>query len=128
MILIDTSVVIDYARGKDTKLVALVPTLSLAICGVVRAELLNGARDAKHRATLITMLATFQRIPIPEPLWDTVGDNLAILRAKGITLPLPDVVIATLGIENDLEVWSRDPHFSMMQGALPRLKLFQEPP
>ncbi len=27
MILVDTSVVIDYARGKDPKLIALLPTL-----------------------------------------------------------------------------------------------------
>jgi hypothetical protein len=41
---------------------------------------------------------------------------------------LADAVIATLGIENDVEVWARDPHFPMMQQNLPRLKLFQEPP
>ena len=128
MILVDTSVVIDYTRGKDAKLVALLPTLSVAICGPVRAELVGGARDARHRVTLTTLLATFQHVPIPESLWDTVGDNLAILRTSGITVPLPDAVIATVGIENDIDVWSRDPHFPLMQKALPRLKLFQEPP
>ena len=51
MILVDTTIVIDYARAKDAKLVALVPTLPVAVCGVVRAELLCGARDAKHRAS-----------------------------------------------------------------------------
>jgi predicted nucleic acid-binding protein len=35
---------------------------------------------------------------------------------------------AQLGIENDLEVWARDPHFSAMQKILPKLKLFAEPP
>jgi predicted nucleic acid-binding protein len=128
VILVDTTVVIDYTRGKDAKLVALLPTLSVAVCGVVRAELLSGARDPRHRAMLATMLATFRDIPIPEPLWDRVGDNLALLRASGITVPLSDVVIATVGIENNIEIWSRDPHFPLMQKALPLLKLFQEPP
>jgi len=128
VILIDTTVVIDYARGKDVKLVALLPTLAVAICGVVRAELLCGARDPRHRAILSTLLATFHQVPIPESLWDIVGDNLAALRSNGITVPFPDVVIATIAIENDLELWTRDTHFPMMQNVLPKLKLFVEPP
>lgn len=68
MILVDTSVLIDYARGKDVSLIALVPTLPLAVCGIVRAELLCGARDPKHRANLMTLLATFYQVPISELL------------------------------------------------------------
>jgi predicted nucleic acid-binding protein len=45
MILADTSVVIDYAKGRDAKLVALLSTLAAALCGVTRAEVLCGARD-----------------------------------------------------------------------------------
>lgn len=128
MILVDTTVVIDYARGKDAKLVAFLPTLPVAVCGVVRAELLCGARDANHRTSLLTLLAPFQHVAIPDTLWDIVGDNLAALRSKGITVPFPDAVIATLGIEKNIEVWARDPHFPTMQKVLPALKLFQEPP
>ena len=128
MILVDTSVVIDYARGKDAKLVSLVPSLPLAVCGIVRAELLCGARDPKHRTDLLTLLATFSHLPILDTLWDTLGDNLATLRSRGITVPFSDAAIATLGIENDMEVWARDPHFRTMQKVLTRLKLFVEPP
>ena len=65
MILVDTSVVIDFARGKDAKLVAHLPTLPVAVCGLVRAELLCGTRDPKHRADLLTLLATFNHLAIP---------------------------------------------------------------
>jgi predicted nucleic acid-binding protein len=128
MILLDTSVVIDYARGKDAKLAAHLPTVAAAVCGIVRAELLCGARDPKHRANLLTLLATFNRLAIADSIWDAVGDNLAVLRSKGITVPFPDAAIATLGIENDLEVWARDAHFPTMQMVLPALRLYQEPP
>jgi predicted nucleic acid-binding protein len=128
VILLDTTVVIDYARGKDAKLAAYLSTVSAAVCGVVRSEFLCGARDAKHRGDLLTLLATFYQISTPEGLWDAVGDNLAVLRRSGVTVPFPDGVIATIGIENDLEVWARDPHFPIMQKHLPALKLFQEPP
>ena len=45
-----------------------------------------------------------------------------------IVASLPDAVIATVGLANDIEVWARDPHFPMMQLILPALKLYQEPP
>ena len=128
MILVDTGVVIDYTRGKDAKLRALVQIKPVAVCGVVRAEFLCGARDRADRAKLLLELAAFQHIQTPESAWDTVGDNLAQLRRHGLTVPFPDALIATLGIENDIEVWARDPHFRMMQKVLPALKLFQEPP
>jgi len=128
MILVDTSVVIDYTRGRDPKLQALVQTKPVAICGVVRAEILCGARNAADRSKLLVELAPFQSVPIPESVWDVIGANLAELRRHGLTVPFADAVIPTLGIENDIEVWARDPHFPMMRNILPRLKLFQEPP
>lgn len=128
MILVDSSVVIDYTRGKDLKLRALLPTKPVALCGVVRAEVLSGARNPADRSKLLAELSAFQHVPTPETLWDSVGDNLAALRAKEINVPLPDGVIASLAIDNNIEVWARDVHFPIMQRVLPRLKLFQEPP
>ncbi len=128
MILVDTSVVIDWSQGKDARLRALMLSLPAAVCGVTQAEFLHGSRDPAHRQKLLTDLATFQFVPMPDTLWITVGDNLAALRRRGFTVPLPDAVIATLGIEHDIEVWSRDPHFPTMQKVLTQLKLFQEPP
>jgi len=127
VILVDTSIVIDYARGKDAKLIALLPTLSAAICGIVRAELLCGARSPAHRANLLALLAVFPHLPIPEPLWDTIGDHLASLRTAGITVPFADVVIATVAMANGLELWTRDAQFAHIQKVLPALQLFQEP-
>ena len=70
---------------------------------------------------------SFHQLPIPETLWDVVGDNLATLRARGLTVPLADMVIAALAMENDLEAWSSDPHFTAIQRFLPKLKLYQPP-
>jgi predicted nucleic acid-binding protein len=65
---------------------------------------------------------------IPESLWDDVGDNLAALRAAGITVPFADAVIATVAIANGVELWTRDHQFTLMQTVLTSLRLFQEPP
>jgi predicted nucleic acid-binding protein len=128
MILIDASVIIDWADRKDAKLRALIPSLPVAVCGVTQAEVLHGSRDGAHRKRLINDLSTFTFVSIQDNHWISIGDNLAALRSNGITVPFPDAVVATLGIEFGFEVWARDPHFPAMQKALPHLNLFQEPP
>jgi predicted nucleic acid-binding protein len=128
MVLVDTTVMVDWLRGRDARLSKLLPTLPVAICGVTRAEILHGARDPAHRTRLLAQLAGFPLVPIPDPLWTAVGDNLAILRSRGVTVPFQDAVIASLALVNDIEVWARDRHFPDIQLVIPTLKLFQEPP
>jgi predicted nucleic acid-binding protein len=128
MILVDTSVVIDWSQGKDAKLRVLMPSLPVAVCGVTQAELLHGSRDPAHRQKLLTDLAAFQFVPMPDALWIPVGDNLAALRSNGITVPFQDVAIATVAIESDIELWTRDAQFPLIQTVLPRLRLFPDPP
>jgi predicted nucleic acid-binding protein len=128
MILTDTSVIIDYLRGQDAKLLALVPSLPLALPGLVRAELLCGANSPKQRTVIEATLNSFIQVPFPEPLWDQVGDLLALLRTTGLTVPFQDVLVATLGVHLDVEVWTRDRHYPDIQKRLRSLRLFQEPP
>jgi predicted nucleic acid-binding protein len=128
MILVDTSVVIDLSRGKDAKLLAILPTLPTAVCGITRAEVLRGARSTTHRLDFHTLLAPFRILTIPDLLWDQIGDNLAALRRSGIAVPFQDITIATTGIYHGVEVWTRDKQFRLMQTVLTQLKLFQEPP
>jgi len=127
MILTDSSVIIDHASGKDAKLSVLMPTLPVAICGVVRAEVLGGARSPKERRTLHGMLGAFRQVATPEPVWDLVGDHRAKLRSKGVSVPFTDVVIAALAMDLDVEVWTRDKQFILIQQVLPALRLYQEP-
>lgn len=128
MILVDSTVVIDFARGNDAKLQSLFLSLNLAVCGIVRAETLAGVRSTADRGKLLAILNALGQVSIPETIWEKVGDNLRELRRNGLTLPFPDVVIATLGIENQVEVWTRDRHYPAMQKVLPILQLYQEPP
>jgi predicted nucleic acid-binding protein len=128
MIVVDTSVLIDFQRTRDPKLKKLFASLPVAICGATRAEILHGARNPGNRRNLLTFLNSFQQVSIPDNIWDPVGDHLASLRAAGLTIPFPDVVIITVGISNGIEVWARDKHFADVQKVLPALKLFQEPP
>ena len=128
MILADTSVIVDCLRGKDLKLQALIPLLPVAVCGVTRAEVLCGSRDAAHRQKLLAILAALQAVPIPEAIWTEVGDNWATLRVGGVTVPFQDLLIASVAIVNAIELWTRDIHFGHIQRILPALHLYREPP
>ena len=128
MILADTSIVVALLRTRDPRLRGLVVAHDGAVCGVTRAEILHGTRDAKHRQQLLTALSLFQHVPIPDSLWDSVGDHLAALRAAGVTIPFADAILAAVAIANNIELWSHDAHFALVQRVLTQLQLFQEPP
>lgn len=127
MILIDSTVLVDYLRKKDKKLLGLMKAHDGAICGIVRAEILHGAHDIKHRRRLLAALNTLTQVTIPDSMWDFVGDNLATLRSQGVTVPFNDAALATLALSLEIELWARDKHFPDIQKVLPKLKLFQEP-
>jgi predicted nucleic acid-binding protein len=119
MILIDTSVLVDYIRTKDALLLRKMQHHGGAVCGVVRAELLAGSKNPRDRARLTLLLDSFQAIDTPETLCVTIGDHAALLRARGVNIPLPDAIIATIATTANVELWSRDAHFILAQPFLP---------
>ncbi|MBR1614641.1 MAG: hypothetical protein IJ673_04090 [Treponema sp.] len=44
MILADTNIMVDYFRSRNSDLAVKVDSLSIALCGPARAEILQGAR------------------------------------------------------------------------------------
>lgn len=128
MILVDTSVVIGYLRSADPAVLALFIARDAAICGISRARVLHGAQSPRDRANLIRSLDGFGQLAIPEALWDEVGDNLVTLRRRGVNVPFADFVVATAAVYYDIELWSLDKHFALVQRVLPALRLFRPPP
>jgi predicted nucleic acid-binding protein len=128
MILVDTSVLIDALRKADPKLRAIFASIQPAICGVIKAEVLHGAQDTKHWNKLNKSLSAFPNVSFLESLWEDLGRHLFTLRTNGVSAPFNDVMIATLAMHNNLEVWARDTHYALMQQVLPALRLYHEPP
>jgi predicted nucleic acid-binding protein len=128
MILLDSTVVIGYLRVPTSRLRTLFQRLKPAISGVTRAEVLHGARDSAHLGVLTTAVDQFAQHPTPADIWDDLGTNMCSLRLRGITVPFPDALIATLAIRADMELWTYDNHFRVIQSVLPLLRLFSEPP
>ena len=128
MILIDASIIIEYLRAQNENLLSVIHTNHAAICGVTRAEVLSGARHVKHRRRLVKLLDSVDQIVFVDSFWDKVGDHIAELRTKGVTVPFPDAVLSTLGLSLQIEIWSRDEHYLHIQRVFPKLRLFHDQP
>ena len=117
MILVDSSVWIDYFRSADTPQVALLDSLLgrslLAVGDLIAAEVLQGVRDEREFKWVKKTLDAFEHI-------DLAGYDLAVkasgnyrsLRAMGITIRKTiDTVIATRCIEDGLTLLHADRDF-----------------
>lgn len=117
MILVDSSVWIDYFRSADTPQVALLDSLlgrtPLAIGDLIAAEVLQGVRDDREFKLVKQTLEAFDHI-------DLVGYDVAVkaalnyrtLRAMGITIrKTMDALIATRCIEDRLTLLHADRDF-----------------
>ena len=124
MILVDTSVIIEFWRRPAEKLKYVFENNEIVISGITKAELLYGARNKKDFAEIKNALSVFQAVSISESIWSRLGKNLFTLKQRGITVPFQDALIATIAIDEDLELWAYDKHYPMIKNILTDLRLF----
>ena len=125
-VLPDTNVFIKYWEERDGSAEELEKMFSeeeIVVCGVVRAELLHGAVSDKHLKSMSAMLDAFEEADLEKADWQFLGENMYRLRTHGVTVPLADVIIATVAIKNRITVWTHDNHFKLMQDVLQDLQI-----
>ncbi|GAB6041558.1 type II toxin-antitoxin system VapC family toxin [Endothiovibrio diazotrophicus] len=91
MILVDTSVWIDFFLDRDTPAAAALEAMihdgeHLALCGVVLTEILQGIRDERAYGLTRERLEPLIRLPMPEPVFLRAADIYRSLRKRGITI------------------------------------------
>lgn len=126
MILTDTNIFIDYFRNQNKSFNEKFDSLEIGICGIVKSELLHGARTDDEADNMIKTFSSFELITIDEYDWEFSGLMLQTIRSQGFTMPVTDVLIAYLGIKYDIPVWTKDHHFKIIQSIYPELKLYEE--
>ncbi|MEA5516794.1 PIN domain nuclease [Nodularia sp. UHCC 0506] len=117
MILVDSSVWIDYFNGRETpetnKLDGLLGVEPLAIGDLILTEVLQGFRsDTDYRTAnkLLTSLTIFEMLGVNFALKSV--DNYRFLRKGGITIrKTADVIIATFCIETQNSLLFSDKDF-----------------
>lgn len=117
MILVDSSVWIDYFRSADTPQVVLLDSLlgrsPLAVGDLIAAEVLQGIRDEKEFRLVKKTLEAFDHIDLAGyDLAVKASENYRALRAMGITIRKTiDTLIATRCIEDGLTLLHADKDF-----------------
>jgi len=117
MILVDTSVWIDYFNGVDNPhtdlLDASIVQGAVAMGDLIFLEILQGIRnDKQYRQTQQSLLALNQYEMFGRGMASKCADNYRALRKKGITVrKTADVIIATFCIDRELPLLFLDRDF-----------------
>ena len=117
MILVDSSVWIDYFRSADTPQVALLDSFfgrsPLAVGDLIAAEVLQGVRDEREFKWVKKTLDAFEHIDLAGyDLAVKASENYRSLRAVGVTIRKTiDTLIATRCIEDGLTLLHADRDF-----------------
>jgi hypothetical protein len=124
MVIVDTSVWLQalnvgtsVERREVDKLLAI---NEVAMVGIVMAEVLRGARNEGEFERLRLRLAEVPFLPETKETWTRVGAVAYQLKRRGLTVPLPDVLIGAIALEHGQEVYTQDEHFR----RIPGLKLY----
>lgn len=124
MILADTNILIDFFNSPSKEIADVFLKNDIAICGVIQAELLHGAKNDAEISMIKRMFSGLQYIDITTPDWISIGLFLLRLRKCGIAVPFADAIIAYLAIKNNCSVWTEDKHFSIIKEKIPELEIY----
>ncbi|MBK5275082.1 MAG: PIN domain-containing protein [Desulfuromonadales bacterium] len=119
-ILPDTCAWIDFFKGNQTPLAeslaqALVQR-EVMTCGVVLCELLQGVKKPGEELLVLNALQALPHLEMTRELWISAGQLSAALRKSGHTLPLSDIILATLAMNFNCAVLTVDRHFAAIAG------------
>lgn len=113
--LLDTNICIAVLKGTEPQLrkqLDLLALVHLAICSVVKAELLYGARKSQNTSAMLTLLEHFLK-PLSSFDFDDkaaafYGINRVLLEKAGTPIGERDLMIASIAMANDLCVVTRN--------------------
>lgn len=113
--LIDSSVWVRiFRRPPSSNLAGRVDELlarTAAINGVLKVEILSGARNEAEFQDYLETLGSLIQLAIVDETWERTGQLGFALRRRGLTASIPDLVIAASAIEHDAVLLHADADF-----------------
>ncbi len=131
MVLVDTSVLIDYLRGADNAAVerfqrVIDGNLPFGISPLIYLEVLQGTRTEKDHTAVKSYLEThrFFTLRDEKESYAAAARIYFDCRRKGITInSMVDCLVAQTALENDLALLHHDADFDRMRKVVP-LKIY----
>jgi predicted nucleic acid-binding protein len=90
-----------------------------AWCQLIRLELWRGANNDWDKELLEHLESQVKMLAISMQVWDRSVYFSQQLRAEGITVPLPDLVIFACACVHDVAVEHHDKHFELLNNKFP---------
>lgn len=120
MMVADTDVLIDYLTGQEPAAGRVALELEhgrLHTTAITRAELLRGARSARQRTAVATLLEALDTLPLDAVAADRAGDIARELDSAGLSLAMADALIAGIVVVNGGVLLTRNQrHFARVAG------------
>ncbi len=120
MVLIDSSVWIDYLAGDNSALALLlhrwlVERQAVATTGIILQEVLQGVRSDRQFHLVHSTMSRVSYLPARKSTHESAAKIFRKARARGHTVPSVDVLIAAIAIESDAALLSADvAHFEVL--------------
>jgi predicted nucleic acid-binding protein len=121
VVIVDTTVWVDFFSGKNTPEVGILERLvtedeDICICGVILTEVLQGIRsDAEYIETL-SRFDSFLFLDLNRQTFIKAAQLYRTLRRRGITSRKPvDCMIAAVAIEHDIPLLHNDRDFDPIE-------------
>lgn len=124
MMLVDTSVWIDFFAARNTAQVALLEStidqrVDLCLCGVILTEVLQGIRDDKQYMQTESVLSNLIYLPMDQSTFLLAANIYRTLRSRGITIRNSvDCMIAAVCIEHKADLLHNDRDFDYIADVL----------
>ena len=118
-VLIDSNVFINLMKYRGDPapwLYRWAGTRNLAICGMVRVEVLRGVKSPKAYRRLNDFMDVMVNVPASNRLWNEAAVLAWKLDRKGLVIPGTDVIIAASAITIGAAVLTSDAHFKRIEG------------
>jgi predicted nucleic acid-binding protein len=118
-VMVDTNVYIDLLRSKQDAVNVLyrwAGDRNLAVCGMIRMEVLRGVKSLKLLTKLSAFMDVMCNVPSTASLWSEATDLAWKLDRQGITIPGSDIMIAASALRLGAAVMTSDAHFSRIEG------------
>ena len=123
MILVDTNIWIDALKNPTSSVIAPLSAFVLdkqaCMNGIIRAELLSGARSESEYRFLEGRLVSVPVLAAPETLWDDVAWARFRLARLGFQEGLMDIAIACYARHHHAPLWTSDKQFTPIHKVIP---------